>query len=160
MAAASQASGIAFPDPTDDMVIRGQASTEAKRQSLPHADRWTGLYAGLAAGYGMIWDSQNATAKGVDFGGFAGYNIRAAGPIVGGLEAEYMHINREFSDDIGVIAQDTFTAKLRLGYAHDRFFAYAVVGAQHATSGAVSAHVPGLKSADTTYVRARALMSR
>ena len=40
----------------------------------------------------MIWDSQNAHANGVDFGGFAGYNIRVRGPIVGGLEAEYMRI--------------------------------------------------------------------
>jgi outer membrane immunogenic protein len=150
LAAASQAAEIlAFP--TDTMVIRaGIDETPAPTAASP--DRWTGAYAGIAAGYGMLWDSQNATANGADFGGFAGYNIRVSGPVVGGLEAEYMHINREFSDNIGVIANETFTAKARLGYEHGRFLAYALAGAQHATSKVPFAHVPGLRSVDTTYV--------
>ncbi len=148
MAVTAHAGGAA---PGDDMVIRASID-ENPAPTAASADRWTGGYAGLAAGYGMLWDSQNATANGADFGGFAGYNIRVSGPIVGGLEGEYMHIGREFSDKIGVIANETFTAKLRLGYAHDRFFAYALAGAQHATSKVPFPWVPGFRSIDTTYV--------
>jgi outer membrane immunogenic protein len=148
MAVSAQAGGAAAPG--DDMVIRASID-ESPAPTAASADRWTGAYAGIAAGYGMLWDSQKATANGADFGGFAGYNIRVSGPIVGGLEAEYMHINREFSDNIGVIANETFTAKLRLGYAHDRFFAYALAGAQHATSK-VPFPWAGYRSVDTTYV--------
>ncbi len=140
---------LAFP--SDNMVIRASID-ESPVPKAASPDRWTGAYAGLAVGYGMLWDSQKATANGADFGGFAGYNIRVSGPIVGGLEAEYMHINREFSDNIGVIANETFTAKARLGYAHDRFFAYALAGAQHATSVVPFPWVPGFRSVDTTYV--------
>jgi outer membrane immunogenic protein len=148
MAVSAHAGGAA---PGDDMVIRAGID-ESAAPSTASADRWTGGYVGLAAGYGMLWDSAKATANGADFGGFAGYNIRVSGPIVGGLEAEYMHIGREFSDKIGVIANETFTAKLRLGYAHDRFFAYALAGAQHATSKVPFPWVPGFRSIDTTYV--------
>jgi outer membrane immunogenic protein len=150
MAAASQAAEtLAFP--TDTMVIRaGIDETPAPTAASP--DRWTGAYAGIAAGYGMLWDSQNARARGMDFGGFAGYNIRVAGPVVGGLEAEFTHINREFDDHIGVFAKDVFSGKLRLGYAHDRFFAYGLVGAQHATSKVPLFLTPGGQAKDTTYV--------
>lgn len=150
MATASQANEtLAFP--TDNMVIRASID-ETPAPKAASSERWTGAYAGLAAGYGLLWDSQKATANGVDFGGFAGYNIRIAGPVVGGLEAEYMHIGREFSDKIGVIANETFTGKMRLGYAHDRFFAYALAGVQHATSKVPFPWVPGFRSVDSTYV--------
>jgi outer membrane immunogenic protein len=122
---------------------------------LPKADmsqRWTGFYAGLAGGYGIVWDSQDANANGADFGGFAGYNIHLRGPIVAGLEAEYMHIGREFDDFIGVIANETFTAKMRIGYAHDRFFGYGFAGAQHATSQVPFPHVAGGVVKDTALV--------
>jgi outer membrane immunogenic protein len=150
MTSASLASEeLAFP--SNDMVIRASID-ESPTPKAASADRWTGAYAGLAVGYGMLWDSQNATANGADFGGFAGYNIRVAGPIVGGLEAEYMRINREFSDNIGVIANETFTAKARLGYEHGRFLGYVLAGAQHATSKVPFPWVPGFRSVDTTYV--------
>ena len=140
---------LAFP--TGDMVIRaGIDESPAPKAASP--DRWTGGYVGIAAGYGMLWDTQNARARGLDFGGFAGYNIRVAGPVVGGLEAEFNHINREFDDDIGVFAKDVFSAKLRLGYAHDRFFAYGVVGAQHATSVVPTFLSASGEAADTTYL--------
>jgi outer membrane immunogenic protein len=100
----------------------------------------------------MLWDTQNAQARGLDFGGFAGYNIRVAGPIVAGLEGEFTHINREFDDHIGVYAKDVFTAKLRAGYANDRFFAYGLVGAQHATSVVPVFLAASGTAADTTYV--------
>jgi outer membrane immunogenic protein len=148
MAVSAQAGGAA---PGGDMVIRASIDeTPAPRSAS--ADRWTGAYAGLAVGYGMIWDSQKATANGVDYGGFAGYNIHLIGPVVGGLEAEYMHIGREFSDHIGVVANETFSAKLRVGYAHDRFFAYALAGAQHATSQVPFPWVPGFRSVSSTYL--------
>jgi outer membrane immunogenic protein len=124
---------------------------------LPKADisqRWTGFYAGLSGGYGMIWDSLEAEANGADLGGFAGYNIPIRGPIVAGLEAEYMHIDRIFDDTSGVSANETFTAKARLGYAHEKFFAYGLVGAQHATSDVSSIGrfygIPGLETAKDT----------
>jgi outer membrane immunogenic protein len=120
---------------------------------LPKSDmsqRWTGFYAGLAGGYGMIWDSLDAEANGIDLGGFAGYNIPIRGPIVAGLEAEYMHMDRIFDDTSGVSANETFTAKARLGYAHDKFFAYGLVGAQHATSGVQSLGIPGVELAKDT----------
>jgi opacity protein-like surface antigen len=137
--------------PSTDMVIRAGID-ESPAPKAPSSDRWTGAYAGLAVGYGMLWDSQNATANGADFGGFAGYNIRIKGPIIGGLEGEYMHIGREFNDNIGVIANETFTAKVRVGYEHGRFLAYALAGAQHATSKVPFPWVPGFRSVDTTYV--------
>jgi outer membrane immunogenic protein len=150
MATASQSNEmLAFP--SDNMVIRAGID-ESPAPTAASADRWTGAYAGIAAGYALLWDTQNAEANGADFGGFAGYNIPIRGPIVAGLEAEYMHIGREFDDFIGVIANETFTAKMRIGYAHDRFFAYGLVGAQHATAKVPFPHVPGLTSADTTYV--------
>jgi outer membrane immunogenic protein len=150
MAAASQASEI-LNFPTGDMVIRASID-ETPAPTAASADRWTGGYVGLAAGYGMLWDTQNARARGLDFGGFAGYNIRVAGPVVGGLEAEFNHINREFDDNIGVFAKDVFSAKLRLGYAHDRFFAYGLVGAQHATSEVPTFLAASGRAVDTTYL--------
>jgi outer membrane immunogenic protein len=147
-AASAHAGGAAAPG--DDMVIRAGID-ESPAPSSASSERWTGAYAGLAAGYALLWDSQNATANGADYGGFIGYNVRIRGPIVGGLEAEYMHIGREFSDHIGVIANETFAAKLRVGYAHDRFFAYALAGAQHATSK-VPFPWAGYRSVDSTYV--------
>jgi outer membrane immunogenic protein len=150
MAAASQAAD-AMQFPSDSMVIRPGIEDGASAQASA-SDRWSGGHAGVAAGYGLIWDSQNATANGADFGAFAGYTVQLRGPIYGGFEGEYMHIGREFSDKIGVIANETFTAKLRLGYAHDRFFAYALAGAQHATSKVPFPWVPGFRSIDTTYV--------
>ena len=150
MTAASVANEVlAFP--SSDMVIRAGID-EGSAPKAASSDRWTGAYAGLAAGYGMLWDSQKARARGVDFGGFAGYNIRVAGPVVGGLEAEFNHINREFDDKIGVYAKDVFSAKLRLGYAHDRFFAYGLVGAQHATSEVPTFLAASGTAADTTYL--------
>jgi outer membrane immunogenic protein len=149
MAVSAQAGGAAAPG--DDMVIRASID-ESPAPTAASADRWTGAYAGISAGYGMLWDTQKARARGMDFGGFAGYNIRVAGPVVGGLEAEFNHINREFDDHIGVFAKDVFSAKLRLGYAHDRFFAYGLVGAQHATSKVPAFLTAGGAAADTTYV--------
>jgi outer membrane immunogenic protein len=150
MTAASQATEtLAFP--SDNMVIRAGID-ESPAPVAASADRWTGAYAGLSLGYGLLWDSQNARARGVDFGGFAGYNLRVAGPIVGGLEAEFTHINREFDDNIDVYANEVFSAKLRLGYAHDRFFAYGLVGAQHATSDVPTFLSASGKASDTTYV--------
>lgn len=134
------------------MVIRAGIEESGEPRKGPSGDRWTGFYAGLSGAYALIWDSQDAEANGMDFGGFAGYNVELRGPIVGGLEAEYMRIGREFDDFIGVIASETFTAKMRVGYAHDRFFGYAMAGAQHAVVKVPFAHVPGLRSADTTYV--------
>jgi outer membrane immunogenic protein len=150
LAAASQAAEtLAFP--TEDMVIRAGID-ESPAPKAASSDRWTGAYAGLSLGYGLLWDSQDARARGLDFGGFAGYNIRVAGPIVGGLEAEFNHINREFDDKIGVYAKDVMSAKLRLGYAHDRFFAYGLVGAQHATSEVPTFLSASGEAADTTYM--------
>jgi outer membrane immunogenic protein len=134
--------------------------TQTASNPSPNADmssRWTGFYAGLSGGYGMIWDSLDAEANGADYGGFAGYNIPIRGPIVAGLEAEYMHIGRIFDDGSGVSADETFTAKARLGYAHEKFFAYGLIGAQHAVSDVTSIGrfygIPGLEKAkDTTLI--------
>ena len=150
MTAASEANeALAFP--SGDMVIRAGIDADPAPKAAS-SDRWTGAYAGLALGYGLLWDSQDARARGADFGGFAGYNIRVAGPVVAGLEAEFSHINREFDDNIGVYAKDVFSAKLRLGYAHDRLFAYGLVGAQHATSKVPTFLSASGEAADTTYV--------
>jgi outer membrane immunogenic protein len=115
--------------------------------------RWTGFYAGLSGGYGMIWDSLNAEANGADFGGFVGYNTPIRGPIAAGFEVEYMHIDRVFDDTSGVSANETISVKARLGYAHDKFFAYGLVGGQHATSGVRSLGIPGVELArDTAFM--------
>jgi outer membrane immunogenic protein len=155
--ASLQASAQEMPMPSapaDDMVIRaGIDDTEAPRGVSP--DRWLGAYAGLTGGYSHIWDSFEANANGKLIGGFAGYNIRVAGRFAAGLEAEYANFKRPFDDGSGVEATESFTAKIRGGYAHDRFFAYGMIGAQHATSKAVLATPVGplsLELADTTYV--------
>lgn len=129
--------------------------TQTAANPLPKSDmssRWTGFYAGLSGGYGLVWDSLEAEANGADFGGFAGYNIHLRGPIVAGLEAEYMHIGREFDDGSNVTANETFTAKMRIGYAHDRFLGYGFAGAQHATSKVPFPHVAGGVAKDTALV--------
>jgi outer membrane immunogenic protein len=149
MAVSAQAGGAAAPG--DDMVIRASID-ESPAPTAASADRWTGAYAGISAGYGMLWDTQKARARGMDFGGFAGYNIRVAGPVVGGLEAEFNHVNREFDDHIGVFAKDMFSAKLRLGYAHDRVFAYGLIGAQHATSKVPTFLAASGGASDTTLI--------
>lgn len=133
----------------DDMVIRAGID-ESPAPTSASADRWTGGYIGLTGGYGFLNDSAPAKANGFDYGVFAGYNIRVMGPIVGGLEAEYAHIDRAFDDGSGVKAIETFNAKLRLGYAHERFFAYGILGAQHATS--FVPFIPGQSAVDTTYL--------
>ena len=59
MTAASEASEtLAFP--SGDMVIRAGIEDSAQPKAASAGDRWTGFYAGIAAGYGLIWDSQDA----------------------------------------------------------------------------------------------------
>lgn len=120
----------------DDMVIRASID-DSPAPTAASPDRWLGGYVGLIAGYSNIWDSFNAHANGKLAGGFAGYNIRVAGPFVAGLEAEYINMNNTFDDGSGVKATDAVAGKIRAGYAHDKFFAYGMIGAQNAVARAV-----------------------
>ena len=140
--------------PADDMVIRAGIDDSPAPKSAS-SDRWTGGYAGLSVGYSNIWDSFEAHANGMLLGGFAGYNIRVGGRFVAGLEGEYASFNQPFDDGSGVESIQSFAAKIRGGYAHDRFFAYGMIGAQHATAKAVLTTPVGplaLALGDTTYV--------
>jgi outer membrane immunogenic protein len=114
------------------------------------SNRWVGGYAGLQMSYTMLRDSLPAEGNGVTYGAFVGYNIPVMGRLVAGLEGSYSHMNIEFDDGSGVRGKDNFSARMRGGYAGDRFFAYGLIGAEHALATAPFA--PGYEFKDTTLV--------
>jgi opacity protein-like surface antigen len=140
--------------PLADPVLKSTIDdTQTAANPLPKADmsnRWVGGYAGLNIAYSMLEDSAPAEGQGVTYGAFIGYNIPVWNRLVAGLEAEYSHMNTEFDDGSGVRGRDTFSARMRAGYAADRFFAYGLIGGEHATATAPFA--PGYKFKDTTLV--------
>jgi outer membrane immunogenic protein len=127
--------------------------TQTAANPLAKADmsnRWVGGYAGLQMAYTTLKDSLPAEGNGVTYGALVGYNIPVMGKFVAGLEAGYNHMNIEFDDGSGVRGKDTFSARMRGGYAADRFYAYGLIGAEHALATAPFA--PGYKFKDTTLV--------
>lgn len=131
---------------SDATVIAAEAES-APLKSSTFSNRWTGAYVGVNLGYAMLKDSAPAEGKGFVYGGFAGYNIEVMGNFIAGLEANYTHMGIEFDDGSGVKAVDSFSARFRGGYATERFFAYGLIGAEHATATAPFA--PGFTFKDT-----------
>lgn len=133
----------------DTTVIAADAQPAALK-STDFSNRWTGAYVGANLSYGMLKDNAppaGAAANGFIYGGFVGYNIEVMGNFIAGLEANYTRMNLEFDDNSGVKAVDSFSARFRGGYATDKFFAYGLIGAEHATATAPFA--PGVTFKDT-----------
>ena len=133
--------------PVGDATVISADNAPAASQPSNFSSRWTGAYVGVNLGYSMLKDSAPAEGKGFVYGGFAGYNIEVMGNFVAGLEANYSHLGIEFDDGSGVKAVDSFSARVRGGYAADRFFVYGLIGAEHATATAPFA--PGFTFKDT-----------
>lgn len=127
-----------------------EAPSSEVTAALPSAgaSRWTGGYVGANMAYTMLSDSAPAKGKGVSYGGFVGYNIEVIGRMVAGLEGAYSHMDIEFDDGSGVRGRDNFAARMRAGYAGDWFYAYGLIGGEHALATAPFA--PGVKFKDTT----------
>jgi outer membrane immunogenic protein len=145
---------VIYAEPKSEPVLKSTIDDmPTASQAAPSADmsnRWVGGYAGLHMSYSMLRDSLPAEGNGVTYGAFIGYNIPVMGRIVAGLEGAYSHMNIEFTDGSGVRGRDNFSARMRGGYAGDRFFAYGLIGAEHALATAPFA--PGYEFKDTTLV--------
>lgn len=121
---------------------------------------WTGFYIGGVLGYGSgtaDWDvtgfpSTSIKPKGMMYGVTLGYNFQA-GSWVYGIEGDYSFssVKGSATGCFGIVGancevkQDAFaTARLRLGYAFDRFLPYITAGAAYsgteatATAGGVN----------------------
>jgi outer membrane immunogenic protein len=94
---------------------------------------WTGLYAGVNAGYG--WATQKGAAgatfgkmDGAQVGGTVGYNYQM-GQIVLGVEGDDAW-NRARNTNVGAISKSTniATARGRIGYAVDRVLLFTTGG--------------------------------
>jgi outer membrane immunogenic protein len=111
-------------------------------KAAPHASfsyySWSGLYAGLNAGYGFgtsNWDGLGVSPKpkGGLFGLTVGYNWQA-GSFVYGLEGDYAFSMGKGDAACGLGSCETKnswlgTARGRIGYAFDRFLPYVTGGA-------------------------------
>src|SRR5690606_18132662 len=116
----------------------------------------TGFYAGIQGGYG--WGESNWNFVGIDtspdgwlIGGTLGYNWQA-GSLVFGVEADVAWSDIKGDAACGPFVCETAnswlgTARLRLGYAFDRFMPYITGGAAF---GDVEATVVGLGNASET----------
>ncbi len=155
--------GIAFANDMPPVIYAEPQSQPVLKPTIEAADaeapvyakadmsnRWVGGYAGIQVAYTMLRDSLPAEGNGVTYGAFVGYNIPVMGRLVAGLEGGYTHMDIEFDDGSGVRGKDTFSARMRGGYAADRFYAYGLIGAEHAIATAPFA--PGYNFKDTTMV--------
>ena len=125
----------------------GAAAADLAATALPPAEfaptpasvyDWSGIYAGLAFGYGwaksdvlVLGSDEEAgteTYDGVVGGGFAGYNFQAGG-FVGGVEGDIMASGMAWSEPHASI-KNTWngTFRARAGIAFDRFMPYATAG--------------------------------
>ena len=116
-------------------------------QSFPYA--WTGLYAGVFAGYGLghidhFYERLNGNndhgqvyldASGFLAGGYVGYNYQLPNLVVVGVEADlgFLGIDNERivikDDDVLSVKTGLFgTVRGRLGYALGRFMPYVTAG--------------------------------
>jgi outer membrane immunogenic protein len=95
---------------------------------------WTGFYLGANAGFGSV---NNSNAGGFIWGGTLGYN-QQIGNFVVGLEGDYDWSNIQATTFVGVCATSATgcrinnnwiaTVRGRIGYAFDRYLAYATGG--------------------------------
>ena len=133
---------VPFAAQAADMPIKGPYYKGAPRSVVSYYD-WTGLYAGVNAGYGFgtsNWDIPIGTSikpKGFMAGGTLGYNWQS-GAIVYGLEADFdwSNVKGNVACPIGVALCETAnpwlaTFRGRVGYAMDRWLPYFTVGAAY-----------------------------
>ncbi len=124
LASAGNAADITPPD--EAPVIK---ATEALAQE-PVAERWGGVYVGLAVGKGFASDSAPAKADDIAYGGFIGYNAQW-GHFVAGVEASADSFDAAFDDGSGIKSRFIYAGRVRAGWANDWVFAYGSLGAQH-----------------------------
>jgi outer membrane immunogenic protein len=100
---------------------------------------WTGAYGGVSGGYGWLRDTDYSFApplvsKGDDWniGAFAGY-LHQFGSFVVGAEGEYNLLDIRF-EGFPIFVEDAYTARLRGGYAWDKFLFTGDIGASYVTT--------------------------
>lgn len=118
----------------DPMVVNIDQSAPAQ----PTAERWAGLYGGIAIGQGYLEDSAPAKADDTIYGGFAGYNLQW-GPVVIGAEVSGEKADIMFTDGSTIASKFMYGARLRGGLANEHIFAYGSVGVQHGVTNQVPA---------------------
>jgi outer membrane immunogenic protein len=126
-------------DPAPAYPVRGPGGP-----ALPPVYDWTGFYAGLSGGasWGSAkWESDPDLTQGTVtgssglIGGTIGYNMQNLGPFVVGEEADISWRQFDFTIPAATCMPNCQlhstwmgTARLRLGYAIDRFLPYATFG--------------------------------
>jgi len=130
-----------------DMPIKGVPAPYA----APYYN-WTGFYVGINGGYGwghsnwsvLGFSTGNFNVNGGVVGGTLGYNFQT-GAVVWGIEADFDWSNIKGSDAAGfcgAICQTSNgwlgTARLRLGYAFDRWLPYITGGGAYGNVKATS----------------------
>lgn len=141
----------------------GALAADLPRKAVsPAPYNWTGLYAGLNAGYG--WSSSNGnSANGFVGGAQAGYNWQT-GNFVWGLETDIQATGQKATATAtaaGVTITETDkaswlgTTRLRAGWAADRWFFYGTGGVAYAKfkqDGVASGLLVGSYSGTNTQV--------
>ena len=151
---------VPFAAQAADVPTKGPYYKGAPRSVVSYYN-WSGLYAGVNAGYGMgtsTWSLPAASIKpkGMLFGGTAGYNWQS-GAIVYGIEGDFDWSNVKGSTSCGgLLTCETSSPWLatfrgRVGYAFDRWLPYVTGGGAYGNVKA-STSVPvlgGLTSASS-----------
>lgn len=124
---AAGAASAADIEPQDDAPVINASEAIAAE---PIAERWGGFYVGAAIGQGYLTDSAPAKGNDAVYGAYAGYN-KQWGNFVAGIEASADNADILFTDGSGIKSKFLYAARVRAGWANDRFFAYGSIGAQH-----------------------------
>lgn len=100
---------------------------------------WSGVYAGVTGGYGWLRDVDRAfapplVARGDDWivGIHAGY-LHQWNQVLIGAEIAYQYMNIQF-DGFPIFVDDAATARVRAGFAHQKWLFSAHAGATYATT--------------------------
>lgn len=100
---------------------------------------WSAPYVGISAGYGWLRDVDRSftpqlrsSGEDVVFGVYAGY-LHQFGSFVLGGEAEYTRLDINF-EGFPIDVEDSYAAKVRLGYAFDRLLLSGHAGATYITT--------------------------
>jgi outer membrane immunogenic protein len=131
---------------------------KAPPYALPFS--WTGFYLGVNGGGGLgnsTWDSAGSISNltGGLVGGTVGYNYQFGGAVIGGeADVDWSSISGTTTSvgcPAGCTTSDSWlgTARLRLGYAAERFLPYVTGGAAF---GNINAASPGLPGGSSTNV--------
>ena len=137
-----------------DILQREAAPMSAPSFYAPY--NWTGFYAGINGGGGWgqsEWSGNSSAISGGFVGGTIGYNWQL-GQGVYGLETDIDWSNIGGSTGCGITSCETKndwlgTARIRIGYAFDRFMPYMTGGLAY---GGIHSNVAGFVSSSDTKV--------